>query len=108
VLAEKLGRPLTMYALHTCDVKRCVNPAHLYEGTAKRNALDAVERGRTTTGEKNGRCKIDAATAQTIKGALVDGYRVCNVAKAHGLPRSVVDGIKKGIVGSKGGTWAWL
>ena len=32
-------------ALHDCDVKLCVNVAHLHEGTHKQNAKEAVERG---------------------------------------------------------------
>lgn len=31
---------------HTCDNRRCVNPAHLYAGTAKQNTGDAINRGR--------------------------------------------------------------
>jgi len=31
---------------HTCDVRRCCNPAHLYYGTQKQNIADAIERGR--------------------------------------------------------------
>jgi len=31
---------------HQCDVRLCVNPDHLLEGTRKQNAQDCVERGR--------------------------------------------------------------
>lgn len=37
--------------LHHCDVASCCNPAHLYEGDARENARDAVERGRQPRGE---------------------------------------------------------
>lgn len=33
-------------ALHTCDVPECINPDHLYAGTAKDNTADMVRRGR--------------------------------------------------------------
>lgn len=47
--------PQGLMVLHTCDVKRCVNPDHLYLGTAKDNALDAMNRGQIATGSRHGR-----------------------------------------------------
>ena len=48
VAAESYGAiPDGMMALHTCDVRACVNPAHLYLGTALDNARDCKERGRS-------------------------------------------------------------
>lgn len=38
--------PGDMLVLHKCDVRCCVNPQHLYFGTYKDNARDAIERGR--------------------------------------------------------------
>ena len=32
--------------LHTCDIKNCVNPDHLYLGTDKENAIDRIKRNR--------------------------------------------------------------
>ena len=37
--------PEGMQVLHRCDVKSCVNPAHLYAGTVQDNANDRVKRG---------------------------------------------------------------
>lgn len=46
-LEGRLGRPLRpgAQALHNCDNPRCVNPEHLYEGSAKDNMADRDRRG---------------------------------------------------------------
>ncbi len=45
-LAGKL-RPSNLHgACHTCDNPECTNPAHLWWGTQKENAQDAIAKGR--------------------------------------------------------------
>jgi hypothetical protein len=52
-LIHKGEIPDGLWVLHTCDVRMCVNPDHLYVGTPKQNTADARDRGRLTTGEKH-------------------------------------------------------
>jgi hypothetical protein len=36
--------PYGLHVLHRCDVKGCINPGHLYAGTAKQNKADFYSR----------------------------------------------------------------
>jgi hypothetical protein len=42
------------YVLHTCNVRDCINPEHLYLGTQKQNVQDQVDAGTFVYGSKNG------------------------------------------------------
>lgn len=38
--------PAGLQILHTCDVKCCANPDHIYAGTHRDNVFDAISRNR--------------------------------------------------------------
>lgn len=45
ILANREDVPTGTLVLHSCDNKRCVNPAHLSLGDFRQNAKEAVARG---------------------------------------------------------------
>ncbi|MFL6211490.1 MAG: HNH endonuclease signature motif containing protein [Pyrinomonadaceae bacterium] len=58
-----------LLVLHRCDVRACVNPAHLFQGTPKDNSQDAVRKGRSTKlfGEQNGKHKLSVPQVKAIR-----------------------------------------
>lgn len=46
--------PSGLWVLHKCDVRRCVNPDHLFLGTVKDNGSDMAAKGRSLKGRSIG------------------------------------------------------
>lgn len=82
------------YACHTCDNPVCVNPAHLYAGSATDNSRDMLERGRARIGSQHHSAKLtDAAVAHirtsgdspaklaVLFGVSLAAVRLCQAGK---------------------------
>lgn len=76
---------------HTCDVRACVNPEHLYAGTAADNVKDCVTRGRYVAGGKplpgaaNPKAKLTEAAAIALRKKYEDGASTRELAEESGL-----------------------
>ena len=83
--------PENLLVRHTCDIKCCINPAHLILGTNKDNSKDMVRRGRSAKGSKHGGAKLTEKQILEIRmGHFKDTY----YARKFGVNRSIINAIK--------------
>jgi hypothetical protein len=91
------GRWPNPCALHRCDVRNCVNPAHLFEGTIADNVADMMAKGRQRwsppIGERNAATKLTAQDVQIIRVLVGIGCTPLEVAARYAISRRSVYGI---------------
>ncbi len=62
-----------LHVCHKCDNTKCVNPAHLFLGTAKDNSDDKLSKNRQVKGSAIHCSKLNAEKVQSIRRAYVVG-----------------------------------
>lgn len=99
--------PEGMQVCHSCDNPPCVNPDHLWLGSASENLADAISKGRflhrikatRALGERASRTKLTEAQVIAIrKDPRINRL----VARDYGIHRASVSAIKLRK------TWGWL
>jgi hypothetical protein len=87
--------PPGMFVCHHCDNPECVNPSHLFLGTAQDNNTDKKTKGRCAPlyGEKHQNTKISESTVEYIRSSPKRSVDLC---KELGLYSSVVSRIRTG------------
>mgnify|MGYP003341426897 CR=1 FL=1 len=95
--------PNGMFVCHKCDVRSCVNPDHLFVGSAADNSADMVAKGRSVgcahgkvrmSGESNGRCKIPASAIAEILDTIGNTK---SLAARFGVDRTTIQKIRRGV-----------
>lgn len=84
--------PEGMHILHSCDNRKCTNPAHLRVGTQADNVDDMISRGRNRPPQDRqaGRAKISDADAIQIRKLCSDGLAFKEIADRYGLSKSAI------------------
>lgn len=122
-LEMKLDRDIIqgMMCCHNCNNTRCVNPEHLYEGTAKQNAADCFNSGRHISqnktdwkcyatgedhhwtkdpthaiGENNGRHILLESDIPTIRLLVTSGASIASIAREYNVSWSAIKYVVSG------------
>lgn len=91
--------PKGMLVCHTCDNPSCVNPKHLWIGTAKDNQRDCMLKGRDrrviVRGEQNGLSKLNEKQVRKIK-QLKEKYKQPQLAQMFNCHQTTIHYILSG------------
>lgn len=69
--------------LHRCDNPPCCNPAHLWEGDAKANMVDAAVKGRVPKGVRHWNSKLTPEIVREMRRLRPMPY--CQIASQFGV-----------------------
>lgn len=78
--------PPWILACHTCDIRNCVNPEHIFMGSSEDNARDAARKGRT-------RRKL---TDEQVEAILRDDRSASRIAPEYGVSIGAILDIRRG------------
>lgn len=83
--------PDGLMVLHSCDVRACVNPGHLYLGTHQDNMNDMTSRGRSAVGVRNAQHRHPERTARGERngGATLREADAAAIYASRGTMRAI-------------------
>lgn len=82
--------PVDFFVLHKCDNPGCVNPDHLKLGTHSENVADAIKKGRSARGEKQGSSKLTEEAVQEIRLRVDAGEQQVHLAREFRISKTVM------------------
>lgn len=85
--------PPGLVVMHSCDNKRCVNPAHLSIGTQHENVCQAVERALMPRGQRKCNAKLSTRQVHEIRERCAAGESMRRLALEFGVSAPTVQAI---------------
>lgn len=88
--------PEDLSVLHRCDVRTCVNPAHLWVGTHQENMDDSAAKGRKGR-ENNPNSKLTEVDIREIRDLCLSGlFSGPEIGQWYGVTGTMIGYIKRG------------
>ena len=81
------------FVLHSCDVRACCNPRHLFLGSMRTNQLDAYAKGRKKQpqGAAHTNAKLSTADVKQIRLVYATGkVKQVQLARQYGVSQRVI------------------
>lgn len=88
--------PPGLFICHRCDNRSCVNPAHLFLGTAQDNSNDMKAKDRHACGDRGGNRTLSEEQVFSIIDWCKDGLPYDHVARLFGVSKATVGHIMTG------------
>lgn len=93
--------PTGKLVCHTCDVRCCVNPDHLFIGTNDDNVNDMLRKQRHARGERNGLSKLTENAVAEIRALYASRtpgkkWGLAELSRKHGVRQTTIDAAAKG------------
>jgi hypothetical protein len=82
--------PFGFFICHSCNNKWCVNPAHLWLGDHKANAIDAVQSGATPCGTGRYNAKLTDDVVREIRKLRQEGQPLKAIAQIYNVHLSLI------------------
>ena len=90
--------PIGMMVCHKCDTPACVNPDHLFLGTAQDNMSDMVTKGRSLCGKLNHCTKLTDDAVRAIRARYAaGGVTLVALGREYGVASATIGKVVKRI-----------
>ena len=86
--------PEGLFVCHSCDIRNCVNPHHLFLGTPADNSKDMRLKRRSARGERNGGAKLTEQEVIAIRESK--DASISHLAKQFGVSYTCISRILRG------------
>ena len=85
--------PKEAFVMHSCDNRKCVNPAHLSLGTFDLNMADMVDKKRQAHGARNSHAKLAPDQVRAIRSEV--GTHT-EIAARYGVSQALISMVRSG------------